>query len=149
MTTEVAHWAENEGAEEESRSATARAKIEEWRKGSPAIANLGAGELSLLKQMIAAPEEYRRQQFFLICEFLDREEALDHVAAFYEANDLGMDTSFNVAFMFAIAACNEKGHKTNRVAQLLDSMNHIRYTANTPKDERKRTGGSEKSPFSG
>lgn len=148
---ELIHW-ENEGggAEENERIASARAKVESWRKEDPAISNLGMGELSLLKQMLAAPEEYHRQQFFLICEFLNREDALDHVAAYYEAVELGMDTGFNVAYMFACAASNEKGQvRSSRVAALLDSLSHFRYTANTPKDEKKRTGGSERSPLSG
>lgn len=149
--SDIIPW-ENEGGETEDneRIAAARTKINEWKKEYPAISNLGHTELSLLKQMISAPEEYRRQQFFLICEFLDREDALDHVAAYYEADELGMDTGFNVAYMFACVASNEKGAiKNNRIAAILDSLSHYRFTSNTPKEEAKRTGSNERGPISG
>ncbi len=103
-------------------------------EGQGAAIKLSRAELGLLHKMITAPEEWRKEQVFLMADFLDEDEALDHVAAYYEALDLGMDTGFNVAFIFALAACSRKMVKNNRVALLLDSMQHVKYTANVPKD---------------
>ena len=78
-------------------------------------------ELSLMKQILTtASEEYKEQSMWRMCDFLDEDEALDHVAAFYEAKDLGMDTGFNVAFMFALVSANRKTSKTNLISQLLN-----------------------------
>lgn len=125
-------------ANENEQEQSARDRVEKWRSENPAISNLGMTELSLLKQMITAPEEWRKEQVFLICDFMDHDEAYDHVAAYYEAKDLGMDTGYNIAYMFACAASSEKFARNNRITQLLDSLSHFRYTTNTPKEEAKK-----------
>jgi len=142
--------AEGYSEEEEARVKTARDKVEEWQKNDSQIASLSGVELSLLRQMLTVPEEYRRQQIFLISEFMDQEEALDHVAAYYEALELGMDTGFNVAYMMALAATNRRENaRSNRVAAILASLSSFRYTTNTPKDEKKRANSPERGPLSG
>lgn len=121
--------------------------LSDLKREDGSLVRLTPQQLSLLQKMLTAPEEHKREQVFLICDFLDEEEALDHVAAYYEALDLGMDAGFNVAFMFALAASNRKGDKTNRVAMLLDALQHVKYTANTV--GQKHGDRNPRSPISG
>lgn len=116
--------------------------IEQIRHQDGIGGNLSSSNLSLLKTLLIAPESWREQQFYLMCEFLDGDEALDHVAAFQEAKDLGMDTSFNVGFMFALAASNRKIGRTSRAANIFDSVSHFRYTSNQPTKDKNQTNRS-------
>lgn len=136
--------------EEDARVLMARGKIEEWRKEGGAVSNLSRSDLTLLKMFVSAPEEYKRESFFGICDFLDQEEALDHVAAYYEALELGMDTSFNFAFCMALTACNRKTNRSNRVYSILNSLSSFRYITNQSGDKKeKHSGGSERGPLNG
>lgn len=104
-------------------------------------------DFSLMKQILtAASEEYKEQIMWRMCDFVDEDEALDHVAAYYEAKDLGMDTGFNVAFMFALVSANRKGIKSNLMAQLLDTVQHGKWAGNTTKG--KNDGHNPRSPLS-
>lgn len=138
-----------EGQEEtQEQLQTAYLKLKNLTRPDGSLVTLSRQELGLLHKMLTAPEQFREEQVFLIADFLDEDEALDHVAAFYEAKDLGMDTSFNVAFMFALAASNRKGGKSNRVAMLLDALSHQKFTSNV---KNKKGDGyvSPASPLSG
>ena len=85
-------------------------------------------DLSLMKQILtAASEEYKEQIMWRMCDFVDEDEALDHVAAYYEAKDLGMDTDFNVAFIFALVSANRKTSKSNLMSQILDALQHAKF----------------------
>lgn len=85
-------------------------------------------DLGLMKQILTAvSEEYKEQIMWRMCDFIDEDEALDHVAAYFEAKDLGMDTGFNVAFMFALVSANRKTNKSNLIAQILDTMQHGKW----------------------
>jgi len=107
------------------------------------MVTLSKQDLSLLKQMLsAATEEYKEQVMWRMCDFLDENEALDHVAAYFEAKDLGMDTDFNVAFMFALVSTNRKTNKSNLMAQMLDTVQHGKWAQNVSKG---RFNGSQSS----
>jgi len=91
-------------------------------------------DLSLMKQILtAASEEYKEQIMWRMCDFIDEDEALDHVAAFYEAKDLGMDTDFNVAFIFALVATHRKTAGTNLISQILGSLQMAKWAPSSKK----------------
>jgi|SRR3989304_7232906 len=117
------------GEESQEQLESAYKKLGDLTRGGSPL-RFTRQELGLLHRMMTAPEEFREEQVFLLCDFLDENEALDHVAAFYEAKELGMDTGFNVAFMFALAASNRKMGRTNRIAAILDAMSHQKFTSN-------------------
>lgn len=103
-------------------------KLTDLAGGGTSMVTMTKQDLSLMKQILTAvSEEYKEQVMWRMCDFLDEDEALDHVAAFYEAKDLGMDTSFNVAFMFALVSANRKTNKSNLIAQILDAMQHGKW----------------------
>jgi len=102
----------------------------------------------LMKQLLtAASEEYKEQVIWRMCDFIDENEALDHVAAFYEAKELGMDTGFNVAYMFALVSSNRKTSHTNLTAQLLDAVQHGKWAGNQQKGRSNGNGHSSRSPI--
>jgi len=80
-----------------------------------------------------------------MCSFLDDDEAKDHVAAYYEAKDLGMDTSFNVAYAFALCSANRKAGWNNLIGNLLDTMQHGKW-AQAPQGKVKN-GANPRSPL--
>ena len=103
---------------EQLEHAAAILSAEELADGS--VTSITKQELSLLQKMLStATERYREETIFRMGSFLDEEEALDHVAAYYEAKELGMDTSFNVAYMFALCSANRKGAFANNLLSLL------------------------------
>jgi len=105
-------------------------------------------DMSLMKQILtAATEEYKEQIMWRMCDFVDDDEAKDHVAAFYEAKDLGMDTGFNVAFMFSLVSANRKTNKSNLMSQFLQTMVG-KWEGNKNKGWRDRGNGhSSNSPI--
>lgn len=116
--------------------------------GTGALVTFGKQELSLLQKILSTgTEEFREQQFWRMCSFIDEDEAKDHVAAFYEAKDLGMDTSFNVAYAFALCSANRKqSFSNNLLANILDSLQHAKWaTANQGKV--KNNGSSSRNPL--
>lgn len=134
--------------EEESQEQldTAYKKLQDLTKPDGSLVTMSKQDLSLLKQILSASsEKYREQIMWRMCDFLDEEEALDHVAAYYEAKDLGMDTDFNVAFMFALVSANRKTTHTNLMAQLIDAVQHGKWAQNFQKG--KGNGHSRNSPL--
>ena len=111
------------------------------------LVSLSKQDLTLLKQVLVASEERKQEAMWRMCDFADEEEALDHVAAYYEALDLGMDTSFNVAFMFALVSTNRKGYKNNLIAQLLDTLQHGKWASANVKGKHNGSG-NPRSPIS-
>lgn len=126
----------------------ARLNLDKLKREDGVMVQMGKQELSLLQKMLTAPESVKDMQVFLIADFMDEEEALDHVAAYFEAKELGMDTNFNIAFMFALCATNRKGGKSNRVAMLLDSLQHVKYTTNTNSGKKGDGYYNPRSPIS-
>jgi hypothetical protein len=91
-------------------------------------------DMSLMKQILtSASEAYKEQVMWRLCDFLDEEEALDHVNAFYEAKDLGMDTGYNVAYMYALVSANRKTNKTNLMSQVLDALQYSKWSKGNTK----------------
>ena len=109
-------------------------KLKDLARPDGSLVSVTKQDLSLMQWMLrAVSEEYKEQAMWRMCDFCDEDEALDHVAAYYEAKDLGMDTSFNVAFMFALTSANRKGQKNNLMAQLLDAMQHGKWATASSK----------------
>ena len=116
--------------------------------GKPgSLVTFGKQELSLMQKLLSTGNEtYLEQQMWRMCDFMDEEEALDHIAAYYEAKDLGMDTGFNVAYAFALCSANRKMNRTNLISQLLDTMQHGKW-ASAPQG-KKRGNTNPRSPLS-
>lgn len=130
---------------------TVHKKLREMSRGDGVLVSLTRNELSVIQKMLTVPQEFHEQQIWLIADFMDEDEAMDHVAAFYEAKELGMDTGQNVAYMLALAATNRGGRnvKNNRIAMLLDAFQHVKYTSNTPQKGKDGNYSSPRSPISG
>jgi hypothetical protein len=116
-------------AESQEQLQTAFKNLSELADGGASMVTMSKQDLSLMKQILTAvSEEYKEQIMWRMCDFVDEDEALDHVAAYFEAKDLGMDTDFNVAFMFALVSANRKTNKSNLISQILDAMQHGKWT---------------------
>lgn len=126
---------------------TAYKNLKDLTRGDGSLVSISKQDMSLLKQILsAATEEYKEQIMWRMCDFVDDEEALDHVAAYYEAKDLGMDTGFNVAFMFALVSANRKSSHSNLIAQLIDAVQHGKWVSNLGKGSN-NNGRSPRSPL--
>jgi hypothetical protein len=121
-------------------------KLSTLTRGDGSLVTFGKQELSLLQKMLSTgTEEFREQQMWRMNSFLDQEEALDHIAAYYEAKELGMDTGFNVAYAFALCSANRKGNfNNNLLAVLTDTLQHGKW-ANT---QRIKTNERDRNPRS-
>ena len=133
-------------AETQGQLDSAFKKLSDLSGRGTSMVTMTKQDLSLMKQILTAvSEEYKEQVMWRMCDFLDEDEALDHVAAFYEAKDLGMDTGFNVAFMFALVSANRKTTHTNLMAQLIDAVQHGKWAQNFTKG--KGNGHNPRSPL--
>jgi len=121
---------EEESQEQLEASHKRLSKLLEGGRGDGSLVTMSKQELSLLQKMLSTgSEDFREEQLWRMCSFLDQEEALDHIAAYYEAKDLGMDTSFNVAFAFALCSANRKGNfNNNLIAMLSDTLQHGKWS---------------------
>lgn len=125
---------------------TAFKRLSDLTKGDASMVTMSKQDMSLMKQILtAASEEYKEQIMWRMCDFVDEDEALDQVAAYYEAKDLGMDTDFNVAFIFALVSANRKTNKTNLMSQILDTLQHAKFAPNM---KGKSNGHNPRSPLS-
>ncbi len=99
--------------------------------------SLGKQELSLLQKILSVgTEKYREEVMWRMMDFVSEDEAKDMVNAYYEARDLGMDTSFNVAYAFALCSVNRRGgFKSNLVATLGDILQHGKWAMNQRKGQ--------------
>lgn len=113
-------------------------KLDALTRGTGSVVSLTKQELGLMQTLLrTTTEKYREETLWRMADFLDDDQALDHVAAYYEAKELGMDTSFNVAFVFALCSVNRKGAETNLLSSILDSLQMAKHAGNTyRKDER-------------
>ncbi len=129
---------DSEGETQEQLAAAFK-KLSDLTGGDASMVTMSKQDLSLMKQILtAATEEYKEQIMWRMCDFVDEDEALDHVAAYYEAKDIGMDTDFNVAFMFALVSANRKTNKSNLMSQILDTLQHSKWA---PKSTEGRSNG--------
>jgi len=117
-------------------------------KRQDGIITMSRQELSLLQKILSTgTEEFRAEQMWRMCSFLDQEEALDHIAAYYEAKELGMDTGFNVAYAFALCSANRKGNfNNNLIAMLSETLQHGKW-ANAQRIKTNDSGRSPRSPL--
>src|SRR4030042_539415 len=122
-------------------------KLSELTRPDHALVTLGKQELSLMQKILSTgSESYREEQIWRMCDFVDEDEALDHVAAYYEAKELGMDTSFNVAYAFALVSANRKGAKTNLISMLADTLQHGKWAGT--QTQKKGSNANTRSPLS-
>jgi hypothetical protein len=123
-------------------------KLSELTRKDGSLVSFSKPELSLLQKILSTgTEEFKEQAFWRMCSFLDQEEALDHIAAFQEAKDLGMDTNFNVAYAFALCSANRKGNFANNLlAMLSETLQHGKW-ANTPMRKGSDGNRSPRSPL--
>ncbi len=116
-------------AETQEQLNAVRKNLEDLAGEGTSLVTMSKQDLSLMKQILAAAsEEYKEQIMWRVCDFVDEDEALDHVAAYYEAKDLGMDTTFNVAFMFALISTNRKTTNTNLISKILGTLQYSNWT---------------------
>lgn len=117
---------EEESQEQLDRIA-ATLSLEELASGS--IVTITKQELSLLQKMLStATEEYKEQTMWRMASFMDEDEAHDHVAAYFEAKELGMDTNYNVALMFSLCSVNRsRSFTTNLIAQLTGTLTNAKF----------------------
>jgi len=122
--------------------------LKELKGPNGQLVSMGKQDLALLKQILSAnTEEYREQMFWRMVSFVDEDEAHNHVAAFYEAQELGMDTKFNVAYLFAMCSVNRKGNFTsNLITQLTDTMQMAKH-AYPPNKKGNYGNGNPRSPI--
>jgi hypothetical protein len=125
-------------------------RLSQLSRGNGQLVTMSKQELSLLQKMLSTgTEEYRESQMWRMCSFLDQEEALDHIAAYYEAKDLGMDTTFNVSFAFALCSANRKGSFNNNLMALLtDTLQNGKW-ANNEKGKKNNGNSNPRSPLAG
>jgi len=143
---EVGHNGDEPEAESQEQLDSSFKNLQSLTRGDGSLISISKQDLSLLKQILsAATEEYKEQIMWRMCDFIDEDEALDHVAAYYEAKDLGMDTGFNVAFMFALVSSNRKTSHSNLIAQLIDAVQHGKWAPNVAKG--KGNGYNSRSPL--
>ncbi len=120
--------------------------LKDLADGGASMVTFTKQDLGLMKQILTAvSEEYKEQVMWRMCDFVDEDEALDHVAAYFEARDLGMETDFNVAFMFALVSSNRKTNKSNLIAQILDTMQHGKWIPSSKKGQS--NGHNPRSPL--
>lgn len=123
-------------------------RLEGLTRGDGSVVTMTKQELSLLQKMLSTgTEEFKEQQMWRMCSFLDQEEALDHIAAYYEAKDLGMDTGFNVAYAFALCSANRKGNFANNLLSMLtETLQHGKW-ATAQKVKTNDSGRNPRSPL--
>jgi len=120
--------------------------VGDGRDGS--LVTFGKTEMSLMQKILSTgTEKYRDQIFWRLVSFVDPRESMIHVNAYYEAVNLGMNTEYNVALMFAL--CSTYAHRTgtNLISQILDTLQHGKWAGNQQK--RGNDGAHNRSPLSG
>lgn len=130
LELEVEVETSDNGHEEESQEQlqTALLKLDSLHRGDGSVVTMTKAELGLLQTILrSTTEAYKEQMMWRMLDFMDEDEALDHVAAYYEAKELGMDTSFNVTFVFALCSVNRKGNRSNLLAMILDALQHGKW----------------------
>lgn len=133
--------------ESEEQLETVLKNLSDLRRNDGSVVRLTQQELGVLQSILkTTTEKYREETIFRMMSFLDEDEAQDNVAAYYEAKDLGMDTTFNVAWMFALVSVNRKSAQTNLTASLLRVMNPFAGNQST-KPQRGNNGTNPRSPI--
>jgi len=115
-------------------------------KEGTSMVTLSKQDMSLLKHILtAASEEYKEQIMWRLCDFIDEDEGMDHVNAYFEAKDLGMSTDYNIAITFSLVSSNRKTNKSNLMAQIMDTVQHGKWAPNFSKG--KSNGHNPRSPI--
>lgn len=147
---DVAETVETE-EETQDQLQAARIKLDSLTRNDGVLVSLTKQDLSLLKTVIHSPEVSQMDDFIkisLICDFLDDEEADRELNAFHEAVRYGMDTKFNIGHALSRAATNSKGrHNNSRIAMVLDSLHHQKFTSNQPRGHNANATTNPRSPL--
>jgi hypothetical protein len=95
-------------------------RLSELKRADGSVVHFTKQELTLLKQILSTgTEKFREETIWRMCSFMDKEEAHFAVSAYYEAVETYMDTSFNIAMVFAQCSINSKGNFTNNLISFL------------------------------
>ena len=141
----------HEDVEEETQEQLDRAvkNLKSLTRQDGSVTSMGKAELGLLQTMLRPlSESVKESLFFRMLDFVDEDEAFDHVAAFHEAKELGMDISFNIDLMFALVSTNRRGgFSNNLIATLTDTLQHAKW-ANTQQRKSEQNGYKSRSPIS-
>jgi len=137
------------GEETQEQLANAAKLLDSLHRPDGSIVAMTRQELGLLQTILrSATEKYREEIFWRMVDFVDTEEALDHVAAFYEAKELGMDTTFNISYIFALCSVNRKGIRNNLIAGIMDSMQYGQWARSGNTAGKKDASKNPRSPIS-
>lgn len=151
MTQDLEMKVSPNGHEEEESQEQLQAvhkRLTELKGPDGQLVTLGKQELSLLKQILAAnSDKYNEQMMWRLCSFMDDNEAFDHVAAFYEAKETGLDTGFNVAFAFALCSVNRKGNFANNLIGAMTDTLQMGKHAWTPNKKGNNGNSNPRSPI--
>lgn len=121
--------------------------LSELKRGNGQVISMSRQELGLLQTILrSATETYREEVFWRMVNFIDQEEALDHVAAFYEAKELGMDTTFNVSYVFALCSVSNKKRGWNNLNGLITDT--MQYGQHARANNSKKGNSGSKNPRS-
>ena len=128
------------GGDGDLEGTEARERLTQIMEGAEkgAVTNFMEAQLGIHKTLLTAGvyDEMKKFTFWRMCKFIDEDEALDHVAAFYEAEELGMSTDFNISYVFALCSANRKINTTDLISSILGSMSSFRYITNQPKGNK-------------
>ena len=134
--------------ESDEQLGTVLKRLQDLKREDGSVVRLSQQELGVLQSILkTTTEKYREETIFRMMSFLDEDEAQDNVAAYYEAKDLGMDTTFNVAWMFALVSVNRKSPQTNLTANLLRVMNPFASNQSTMNNKGKNNATNPRSPL--
>ncbi len=123
-------------------------KLSSLHRGDGSVVSMSKQELGLLQTILrSSTEKYREEIFWRMVDFIDQDEALDHVAAFYEAKELGMDTTFNVSFVFALCSVNRKGVRNNLSAMIMDTIQFGQHARNGYNQKGRDASKNRRSPI--
>ena len=104
-------------------------------------------DMSLMKQILtAASEEFKEQMLWRMCDFIDEDEALENVNAYYESKDIGMDTGYNIAYTFSLTSAHRRTAGTNLISQMLGALQMSKWSPSSKKGND--NGHNPRSPIS-
>ena len=116
-------------------------------RGDNTLVTFGKTEMSLMQKMLNTDtEKYKEESIWRLMNFADEEEAMAHIAAYYEAKDLGMDTSFNISYANSLVSTNRKTVWSNLIGMLADTLQHGKW-ATGQNVKGKGNGTNPRSPL--
>ena len=126
-------------------------KLSDLSRGNGQLVTMTKQELSLLQKILTpGTEDDDFINAWRSVSFKDEDEAFDHVAAYQEAKDLGMDTKFNIRYMYSLCSANRKGNFVNNLLSLLsDTLQNGKWANAENSRKRQNASYNPRSPLSG